>query len=117
MTTTFDANPTFRAECDYLNNLIPLSAITTQAVQDGNWSDPATWGGRVPGNGDNVWVPQDCLVTVDGLEPGNLRSVLVNGLVQFAPDVNTSLLVDTLVVGTEIAGDPTGGLDIGTAAN
>ncbi|HVA45530.1 MAG TPA: G8 domain-containing protein [Pirellulales bacterium] len=117
-TVVCNANPTYAAECAYLGNLIPQSAISDTAVKSGNWSDPATWGGRVPGNGDNVWIPNGIAVTVDGQEPGALRSVLDNGLLQFATNVNTSLLVDTIVVGTEDAnGIPRGELDIGTLAN
>src|SRR5262249_10895825 len=74
--------------------------------------------GGLPGNGDNVWIPNGVSVTVDGQEPGALRSVLVNGLLTFAPDRNTSLLVNTVVVGTDDnpTGLPQGQLDIGTAA-
>jgi hypothetical protein len=117
-TVVCDANPTYSAECEYLKNLIPANAITDTAVKSGNWSDPTTWGGRLPGNGDNVWIPIGVTVTVDGQEPGALRSVLDNGLLQFANNVNTSLLVDTIVVGTDDAnGNPHGELDIGTTAH
>lgn len=117
-TVVCNANPTYAAECAYLGNLIPASAITDTAVKSGNWSDPATWGGRVPGNGDNAWIPNGTTVTVDRQEPGALRSILDNGLLKFATNVNTSLLVDTIVVGTQDAnGIPHGELDIGTTAN
>jgi hypothetical protein len=114
------ANPVYEAECNYFNALIPQSAITVTAVKSGNWSDPSTWStGRLPGNGDNVWIPNGTKVTVDGQEPGALRSILDNGVLTFATNLNTSLTVNTLVVGTTTnpSGVPQGELDIGTAAN
>src|SRR5579864_794981 len=86
-TTVCNANPTHAAECAYLNSLIPQSAITLTAKQSGNWSNPVTWGGRLPGNGDNMWIPNGITVTVDGKEPGSLRSILDNGTLQFATNV------------------------------
>jgi hypothetical protein len=117
-TTVCGANPVYEAECKYLVDLIPHSAITLTAQQSGNWSDTATWGGKLPGNGDNVWIPNGITVTVDGQEPGALRSILDNGVLTFAPDRNTSLLVNTVVVGTDDnpTGLPQGELDIGTAS-
>jgi len=66
-TTVCNANPIYESECLYLDNLIPLSVITDQAVKSGNWSDPATWSQGVPGNGANVWVPNGYTVVVDGI--------------------------------------------------
>jgi hypothetical protein len=118
-TSVCNANPTYQTECNYLNNLVPQSAATVTAVQSGAWSNPATWGGRLPGNGDNVWIPNGVTVTVDTQEPGALRSILDNGVLTFAANVNTSLMVNTVVVGTD--NNPTdlpeGELDIGTTAN
>jgi hypothetical protein len=118
-TTVCSANPTYEAECNYLSNLIPASMITDTAVKSGNWSNPATWSNGVPGNGANVWIPNGIKVTVDGQEPGALHSILDNGLLTFATNVNTSLLVDTIVVGTDNnpTGLPEGELDVGTTAN
>src|SRR5215831_3236264 len=118
-TSVCNANPTYAAECNYLNNLLPTSSVTVKAVQTGNWSNPATWGGKLPGNGDNVWIPNGITVTVDTKEPGALRSILDNGVLTFAPNVNTSLTVNTIVVGTDNnpSGLPQGELDVGTTAN
>jgi len=118
-TVVCNANPTYEAECNYLDNLITPSMITDTAVQSGNWSNPATWSNGVPGNGANVWIPNGRSVAVDGEEPGSLHSILDNGLLTFATNVNTSLLVDTIVVGTDNnpTNTPEGELDIGTTAN
>lgn len=112
-----DANPTYQAECAYLDNLVPQSAITITAVQSGNWSNPATWGGRLPGKGDKVWIPNGVAVTVDGQQSPALLSILDNGILSFATNANTSLTVNTLVVGTDVNRAPTGELDIGTASD
>src|SRR5581483_12279028 len=87
-TTICNANPTYQAECNYLDNLIPSSMINDTAVQSGNWSNPATWSNGVPDNGANVWIPNGTTVTVDSQEPGSLHSILDNGLLTFATNVN-----------------------------
>lgn len=114
-----NANPTYQAECAYLDGLITPSSITDTAVTSGNWSDPATWSNGVPVAGATVWIPNGATVTVDGLETAPLRAILDNGVLTFAPNVNTSLLVNTLIVGTDNnpSGLPEGELDIGTQAN
>lgn len=113
-----DANPTYASECDYLNALIGPSSITDTAVQSGNWSDPATWSNGVPDAGATVWIPNGATVTVDGQQTTPLRAIRDNGVLTFAPNVNTSLLVNTLIVGTDDnpTGQPEGELDIGTSA-
>lgn len=96
--------------------LVPLSAVTNTALNSGNWlankasADPSmpVWSNGVPKVGDNVYIPAGITVTLDGLEGGLnatgspfgalLRTVRVNGTLNFEPDVNTSLLVDTIVV-------------------
>src|SRR5206468_3140724 len=46
--------------------LVPDAAVTAQAVQSGNWSDPHTWlNGSVPAANANVLVPSLMSVTVD----------------------------------------------------
>jgi hypothetical protein len=89
-------------------------------VQNGNWSNPSTWStGKVPAAFDTVWIPNGLSVSVDTTEVNPVRAILDNGLLQFATNVNTSLNVDTLVVGTDNnpTGVPEGTLTIGTAAN
>jgi hypothetical protein len=104
-------DPVLRAEhMDFLG-LIPDAAITHTVARDGLWSDKNTWKDGVPPTADaNVLVPKDRTVTLDCFCDVALRTVRVDGKLQFAHDRNTALLVDTLLV------LPTGRLVIGTAA-
>ncbi|MEM7479219.1 MAG: hypothetical protein AAF483_29900, partial [Planctomycetota bacterium] len=45
-------------------NLVPLSSVTNEVVQTGNWADPATWSNNeVPTSGARILVPQGLSVT------------------------------------------------------
>ena len=91
--------------------LVPDSAVTDRAVQNGNWSDPNTWqNGIVPNPNENVLIPAQLSVTLD-TTTNSVHAVRVDGTLQFASNLDTNLLVDTLVVN---AG---GSLVIGTANN
>src|SRR5262245_19824608 len=84
---------------------------TAHAVQNGAWSDPATWlEGVVPATNANVDIPTGVSVTLDTAS-NPLHWLSVCGTLQFATDRDTSLSLDTLVV------CPGGSLIIGTAAN
>ncbi len=87
-----------------------MANVTHAAVQDGNWSDPATWnGGVVPVEGANAHIPVDVTVTVDGVFAAELNTLRVDGTLAFAADVDTELRVDTIV------GAPGSVVQIGTA--
>lgn len=102
-------DPVLRAEHMELLDLVPDAAISHRAIRDGLWSDPATWrDGRLPTADANVLIPQGKSVTLDHVSPVALRTVRVDGKLLFAPEQNTALLVDTLVV------LPGGSLVIGT---
>ncbi len=93
-------NPTLRAEHFALFALVDHDAVTHTAVASGDWSDAAIWeGGQVPGSGANVLIAEDVEVTVDTHIAETLRTVAVDGTLRFAPDVDTSLRVDTMIVG------------------
>ncbi|MEM9960582.1 MAG: G8 domain-containing protein [Pseudomonadota bacterium] len=79
------------------------------AQSSGDWTDPATWGGKVPGPNALVFVPQDVAVTYD-VAPGAevpLYSVFVQGALDFATDQSTRMVVDSLLT------DPGSRLTIG----
>lgn len=86
---------------------------TLVASQSGNWSDPATWNGRLPQAGDIVSIGSGLTVTYDVASTTMLDVVAIQsgGKLIFRTDVNTSLRVSTLLV---MEG---GELTVGTTAN
>lgn len=97
-----------RERADLLE-LVPDAAVTHRVVADGSWSDAATWhDGRRPSADANVLVPSGRTVSVDRVESIVLRTIRVDGKLRFAPDRDTKLVVDTLVVAEG------GELEIGT---
>lgn len=112
--------------------LVPDASLTYASISSGNWSAAGTWGhlqsngvfrsdGTIPGLGDNVLVSTGTAVTVDKVfttqidAQGNaqrsaLHTIRVDGTLQFAANVNTALLVDTIIV------EPHGTFQMGTAA-
>lgn len=95
---------------DFTNFLDRFNRAYT-AVKDGSWFDPATWGGTVPDNEAGVYIPEGRTVLYDGKSDARLKTVRVDGALNFATDKDSSLLVDTLAIA------PTGKLTIGTDKN
>lgn len=105
-------DPAMQREHLAVMNLVPVSAATHVAVNDGSWFDPATWAnGQVPGDGAKVLIPQGVTVDYDGQSKASIFTVRVDGKLDFATDVDTFMEVDTFVV------TPTGNLTIGTEGN
>ncbi len=95
-----------------LLQLVPRSSASHVAVRDGAWSNPSTWyRGAVPGAGARVLIPRNIGVTYDLTTDVALFTTRVDGLLEFATNRNTRIVIDTLVV------SPSGRLEIGTAAN
>ncbi|MCI0641905.1 MAG: PKD domain-containing protein [Gemmataceae bacterium] len=86
---------------------------TIVSLHSGNWSDPATWGGRLPGAGDIVSIASTFTVTYDVVSDAALNTVVVQagGKLIFRTDVSTRLTVVNFLV---LEG---GELTIGTEAN
>jgi hypothetical protein len=102
-------DPVLQAEHTDMLSLVPRSAATHTAVTDGRWSDPTTWKeGKLPAADADVLIPKGKTVLVDEVLSAALRTVRVDGKLEFAPDRDTSLVVDTLVV------PPGGELIVGT---
>src|SRR5262249_55110842 len=99
--------------------LVPDAAVTYRSAKSGAWSDPTTWlhvgspgDGTLPGADDNVLVSTGTDVVVDGtFTASSLRTVRVDGELDFDPHANTALKVDTIIV------EPTGVFHMGTAAD
>jgi hypothetical protein len=102
-------DPVLQAEHMDLLSLVPPAAATHTAVSDGQWSDVATWkDGKLPTADANVLIPHGTTVTVDEVLSMAVRTVRVDGKLELAPNRDTCLVVDTLVVA------PGGELIIGT---
>lgn len=78
--------------------IAPISEMTHVAVKNGAWSDSSTWAsGEVPGSEANVHIPTDVTVTYDVSEEVPLNVVRVDGVLTWATDVSTEMLVETIV--------------------
>jgi hypothetical protein len=103
-------DPVLQAEHADMLSLVPQSAVTHTAVADGRWSAADTWKeGKLPTAGANVLIPKGKTVTVNQVLSVSLRTVRVDGKLEFASDRDTCLVVDTMVV------MPGGELIVGTA--
>jgi hypothetical protein len=92
-------DPAMAEEHAALLALVPRSEATHVAVRDGSWFDPATWSdGRIPDAHARVLIPEAISVTYDGESDASLFTVRVDGELLFAPDHDTRMVVDTLVV-------------------
>lgn len=80
--------------------LVELDATTHRAIISGDWHDPKTWGGQVPLPGARVHVAGGVTVTLGDQETAHLKSLRVDGKLILAPQEDTQLTVDTLVVNT-----------------
>lgn len=89
--------------------LVAYNQVTHTAVASGDWSAPSTWlNGELPQHDANVLVPDGIAVTVDSQLEQRLQTVRVDGLLNFATNADTELLVDTLIV------SPQGTFQMGT---
>ncbi len=90
-----------------------ISVPAASAIQSGNWSDAATWGGSLPAAESDVTIPMGITVILDGDQ--ECGSVTVMGKLTADPTANCSLLCDWVMVmgsgaefevGTHVAGYP-----------
>lgn len=112
MGNTHESGSGMNAEMAALMNLVKHTDATHFAVNDGAWSDPATWrDGKIPGDDARVVIVGGVTVDYDVVSDTRLFTVRVDGHLNFATDADTKMVVDTLVV------DMKGRLTIGTEAN
>ena len=64
---------------------------TITAIQSGNWTTAATWGGSLPTTDARILIPAGITVTVDAEIATEFKSVRVDGALKFATNVNTEL--------------------------
>ncbi|MGF1523732.1 MAG: G8 domain-containing protein [Leptolyngbyaceae cyanobacterium] len=69
-----------------------------RAINSGAWSDPSTWeGGQIPGKDALVYIPSTVDVTYDQKANTRLDLVYVKGGLKFAADVDTQMVVDSII--------------------
>ena len=102
-------NPVMRQEHFALFDLVRHDEVTSVAVGSGAWSDASVWSdGIVPPTGARVMIPEGMRVMVDRERDEVLHTVRVDGILEFDPQVDTGLVVDTMIV------TPSGALIMGT---
>lgn len=90
--------------------LVDYDEATHVSVDDGFWCNPATWhNGEVPGDDARVVIHEDTDVIYDIESDASLFTVRVDGTLEFATDVSSTIVFDTMVV------DQRGDLIVGTA--
>lgn len=93
-------------------NLVAPAEATHVAIGNGSWFDADNWyQGNIPDAGARVIIPEGVHMTYDGLSDTSLFTVRVDGHLEFAPDTDSQMLLDTMVV------TPNGQLTIGTQAS
>jgi hypothetical protein len=81
-----------------LSRLAQQLDITHTAIASGRWSDAGSWEhGRLPGEGARVVIPAGVSITVDGVIDSQIEAILLKGSLEFQPDTDTSLTVETLL--------------------
>jgi len=81
-----------------LLDLLPETEATHVAVQSGNWFSSSTWaGGSVPSEGAKVLIPEDVEVLYSGRSDAKLDVVRIDGTIEFATNVNSKMVVDTMI--------------------
>jgi DNA polymerase III psi subunit len=93
-------------------SLVPVAEATHATIATGDWSNPAIWrDGIVPTAGAKVVISAGTTVRFDVVMNYAIKTLRIDGTLNFSPSRNTQLMVDTIVV------DTFGKLRVGTAAN
>lgn len=85
--TTYQYRQRARDAAGNWSDYSPISSVTT-AASGTLWSDPATWGGQVPIEGQNVTIPAGKTVVLDVVTP-SLGSLDIDGTLQVRNDTGT----------------------------
>ena len=114
-------NPVLRQEHFALFDLVRHHDATSVAIASGDWSDPTVWSdGVVPVSEARVLIPSGIRVSVDQIRDEVLFTVRVDGILEFDPQVNTGLVLDTMIVtssGALIIGTEDTPIDSGVTAS
>src|SRR5262245_10438890 len=89
-------DPVLQVEHAAMLDLIKPADATHIAVRDGLWFQPETWKeGAIPKAAATVLIPKGTTVVLDRVNKAILKAVRIDGTLQFAPDQDTGLTVDT----------------------
>ena len=101
-----------QAEHHAIHDLVRDEIITHTAVRSGLWSDASIWeGGAVPQAGARIKIAEGVEVKLDFVNKTPIERLRIDGKLTFATNVDTGLVVNTLVILHE------GELEVGTEAN
>ena len=104
------SNSAMAKEHAALLDLVARAEATHVAIGNGSWFDPDNWyQGRVPDEGAKVLIPRGVQLDYDAANDVRLFTVRVDGQLDFATDIDTRMVVDTMVIA------PGGLTTIGTA--
>lgn len=94
----FHSSPVLQAEHDAVMNLVAYANVDVEAVSDGAWNDTSTWeNGQIPVAGQDVLIPEGVDVVLAG-ETARIKTLRVDGTLSFSIDVDSRLVVDTVIV-------------------
>ena len=88
-----------QGEYAYANSRVPVSSATHFTLNSGSWNDPSIWSnGQVPTTGADVVIHQGHTVDYSGLSEERIRTIRVDGLLNFEHNASSKLVVDYLFV-------------------
>ncbi|NQY81297.1 MAG: cadherin-like domain-containing protein [Candidatus Caenarcaniphilales bacterium] len=91
-------NPAIHEHMSIFNNLVSCSQATVTAIKNGNWFDPSIWdSNKVPETSSHVLIPKDIDVSYGGVSESRLATIRVDGNLNFAPDKDSKIMVETIV--------------------
>ncbi len=91
-----------------MHHTLDPAEATIIAQASGPWSQPASWGGALPGPADIVLIPEG--IELVFATTSEIQDLLVQGELRFDTQADSSLSVETLEIGM------TGSLEIGSVA-
>ena len=77
------------AGCCLLGGGLPVLGGVIVSQASGYWVNPATWGGSVPGSGDDVTIAASNMVTLTNLSEVVVNSISVSGVLTHAANATT----------------------------
>jgi hypothetical protein len=77
--------------------LVPLDEVTHTVTTSGEWTSSATWGGSVPNDFSRIHIPEGKTLIVNGVIATQIKTIRVDGTLEFTTEVNTGINVESIV--------------------